>query len=157
VYDVETICDWAEGSTQLVSRECLEACGPWDESFFLFSEETEFGLRAKDLGFVTRYVPTAHATHLEGGSANDPAKWALLCRNKIALFRRRNGRLRSAAFHVCSIVREGSRAATGRATNRAAFRVLVSPRRLRTPAGPEWLSSGTSGVRSAQPLDRLFG
>ena len=23
--------DWAEGSTQLVSRACLDACGPWDD------------------------------------------------------------------------------------------------------------------------------
>ena len=38
--------DWAEGSTQLVSRACLDACGPWDESYFLYSEETEFHLRA---------------------------------------------------------------------------------------------------------------
>ena len=56
-YAAETTTDWAEGSTQLLSRECLDTCGEWDESFFLFSEETEFGLRAKDQGFATRYVP----------------------------------------------------------------------------------------------------
>jgi GT2 family glycosyltransferase len=149
-YATETTTDWAEGSTQLISRECLDACGPWDESFFLFSEETEFDLRARDLGFATRYVPNARATHLEGGSAQDPAKWALLCRNKIWLFRRRNGRVRSAAFHACAIVREGTRAAMGRATSRAALRVLVSPRRLRTPAGPEWLHRPAG---SPVPLD----
>ncbi len=27
----------------LISTECLQRCGPWDESFFLYSEETEFG------------------------------------------------------------------------------------------------------------------
>jgi GT2 family glycosyltransferase len=148
-YTKETTVDWAEGSTQLISRECLDACGPWDESFFLFSEETEFGLRAKDLGYATRYVPTAAATHLEGGSAQDPAKWALLCRNKIWLFRRRNGRARSLAFHACAILREGTRAARGRATSRAALRVLVSPRRLRAPAGPEWLRDAKASASPA--------
>jgi GT2 family glycosyltransferase len=154
-YTAETTTDWAEGSTQLISRECLDECGPWDESFFLFSEETEFGLRARDLGFATRYVPTAEATHLEGGSAQDPAKWALLCRNKVALFRRRNGRIRSAAFHGCAIVREASRAVTGRATSRAALRVLVSPERLRAPAGPEWLRAAATG--SPAPLHGTLG
>jgi GT2 family glycosyltransferase len=150
-YAIETTTDWAEGSTQLISRQCLDVCGPWDESFFLFSEETEFGLRARDLGFATRYVPTAGAVHLEGGSAQDPAKWALLCRNKIWLFRRRNGRARSVAFHACAIVREGSRAAMGRATSRAALRVLLSPRRLRSPAGPEWLRDAVT-AQSPAPL-----
>jgi GT2 family glycosyltransferase len=150
-YTTETTTDWAEGSTQLISRECLDVCGPWDEAFFLFSEETEFGLRARDLGFATRYVPTAGATHLEGGSAQDPAKWALLCRNKIWLFRRRNGRAASVAFHACAILREGSRAVVGRATSRAALRVLVSPRRLRSPAGPEWLREA-GAPRSPAPL-----
>jgi GT2 family glycosyltransferase len=152
-YEVETTCDWAEGSTQLISSECLDACGPWDESFFLFSEETEFALRARDLGYATRYVPSASATHLEGGSAADPAKWALLCRNKVSLYRRRHGRARSLAFHACAILREGTRAATGRATSRAALRVLVSPRRLERPAGPDWLREPTG---SSAALDRTL-
>jgi GT2 family glycosyltransferase len=151
-YDSETTADWAEGSTQLISRECLDVCGPWDESFFLFSEETEFGLRAKDLGFATRYVPAARATHLEGGSAKDPAKWALLCRNKIQLFRRRNSWAASVAFYACAVLREATRAAAGRATSRAALRVLISPRRLRAPAGPEWLAGGVPEAGSAAPL-----
>ena len=39
----------------------------------------------------------------------------------------------------CAILRECTRAVMGRATSRAALRVLVSPDRLRAPAGPEWL------------------
>lgn len=156
-YAAETTTDWAEGSTQLLSRECLDTCGEWDESFFLFSEETEFGLRAKDQGYATRYVPTAGATHLEGGSADDPAKWALLCRNKVRLFRRRNGVLRSVAFYLCTVAREASRAATGRATSRAALRVLVRPRLLRRPAGPEWLTTMSGQPASAKPLHSALG
>ena len=67
-YAVEGVADWAEGSTQMVSAPCWQASGPWDESFFLYSEETEFDLRARDHGFALRYVPSAIATHLEGGS-----------------------------------------------------------------------------------------
>jgi GT2 family glycosyltransferase len=156
-YAVEMTTDWAEGSTQLISRECLNACGPWDESYFLFSEETEFGLRAKDKGYATRFVPSARATHLQGGSADDPAKWALLCRNKVHLFRTRNGALRSAAFYLCTLAREASRAAIGRATSRAALRVLVRPRRLRMPPGPDWLGRASESPSSAKPLHGALG
>ena len=31
--------DWADGSTVMVSAGCWDLCGPWDESFFLYSEE----------------------------------------------------------------------------------------------------------------------
>jgi GT2 family glycosyltransferase len=41
----------------LISADCARACGPWDESFFLYSEETDFALRAGDLGFATAFVP----------------------------------------------------------------------------------------------------
>ena len=41
----------------LISRACLARVGTWDESFFLYSEETDFALRARDSGYVLRYIP----------------------------------------------------------------------------------------------------
>ncbi|AKU15924.1 glycosyltransferase family 2 protein [Luteipulveratus mongoliensis] len=138
-YDNEAITDWAEGSTQLISAECWAACGPWDESFFLYSEETEYGLRARDAGFVTRYVPTAHAVHLEGGSDSNPGMWALLSRNKVLLYRRRHGPVSSSMFYAFVVGREATRSALGHPTSRAALRMLLSRRRMREPAGPHSL------------------
>ena len=82
-YAAETTTDWAEGSTQLISRECLDACGEWDESFFLFSEETEFGLRAKDRAMRPATCPQPARPTWKVARPHDPAKWALLCRNKV--------------------------------------------------------------------------
>ena len=124
-YLASTVTDWAEGSTQLISRACWDACGPWDESFFMYSEETDFGLRARDVNFATRLVPQAHAVHLEGGSAVSPPLWALVARNRSMLYRRRHGRLLGAAYHAVLVAREGSRALLGRPTSRAAFRELL--------------------------------
>jgi GT2 family glycosyltransferase len=138
-YESETSTDWAEGSTQLISAECWHRCGPWDESYFLYSEETDFDLRARDSGFATRYVPTALATHLEGGSAGSPRLWALLTVNRVRLFRRRNGRLSTVMFWAATVLREASRAALGKETSRAAVRALLSPVRLREMPGPHWL------------------
>jgi len=135
-YESPTDVDWAEGSTLLISAECLRRCGPWDESFFLYSEETEFALRARDAGFVTRFVPTATAVHLQGGSSTTPPLWALLVLNRVRLFRRRHSRLKTVPFWTAVFVREASRAVLGKQTSRAAVRALLSPRRFREVPGP---------------------
>lgn len=140
LYAAETSTDWAEGSTHLISADCWEECGPWDESYFLYSEETEFDLRARDAGYLTRFVPTAQAVHLEGDSASSPALWALLVTNRVRLYRRRNGVVRGAAFWLATVLREGSRAVLGKPTSRAATRALVSHRTFRAAPGPELLS-----------------
>lgn len=135
-YDEECVTDWAEGSVQLISSECWSSCGPWDESFFLYSEETEYDLRARDAGYTTRFVPSAVAVHLEGGSAQSPGLWRLLVLNRVRLYRRRNGRLKAAGFWLAVLVREAIRALLGRATGRAAVKGLLSRRRWTEPAGP---------------------
>lgn len=135
-YRSPTVVDWAEGSTLLVSRACWDRCGPWDERFFLYSEETDFALRARDAGLVTRYVPSAHAVHLEGDSRRSPQLWTLVVLNKVRLFRRRHGLARTLAFWAALVLREGSRAVLGQAISRAAVRALVNPAKLRETPGP---------------------
>lgn len=135
--------DWAEGSTQLLSAACVQKCGQWDEAFFLYSEETEYDLRARDHGFRTWFEPAAVASHLEGGSAGSPRQWALLVVNRVRLFRMRHGRIPTALFWMATVMREASRGALGRRTSRAALQDLISPRRLRASRSPEWLA----GVR----------
>lgn len=136
--------DWAEGSTQLVSAACVAATGPWDESFFLYSEEAEFDLRARDHGFGTWYEPAAVAHHLEGGSAASPRLWSLVVSNRVLMYSRRHGRAATALFWLATLVREGSRALLlGKRTSRAAARDLLLPARMRADRGPEWLA----GVR----------
>lgn len=163
LYDDAREADWAEGSTQLISRECLDACGPWDESFFLYSEETEFHLRAGLGGFSVRYTPTARAVHLEGDSATSPPLWALLTANRLRLFSRDTSTPRAAFYWLALILREGTRALRGDNIARAAVSVLTRPSLLRAPRGPEWLQRAhgrrptngvfPSGPRRLDPVD----
>lgn len=136
LYATERDTDWAEGSTQLISAECWQRCGPWDESYFLYSEETDFELRAKDAGLSTRFVPTASATHLEGGSGTNPPLWALLVANRVRFYSRRNGIVRGSLFWLITLIRESSRAILGKKTSQAAVAALLSPRRMREVPGP---------------------
>jgi N-acetylglucosaminyl-diphospho-decaprenol L-rhamnosyltransferase len=142
-YESGHATDWAEGSTQLLSADCWEVCGGWDESYFLYSEETEYDLRLREFGKVVWYQPHATAQHLEGGSADNPRQWSLLVANRVKLFRAHHGPLRTWFFWVALVAREGSRALLGKRTSRAALRDLLRRSRLREARGPEWLA----GVR----------
>ena len=63
-YAQPQVADWALGAALLISRHCFDALGGWDESFFLYSEETDFCLRARDMGLLTRYTPAAEVMHI---------------------------------------------------------------------------------------------
>lgn len=117
--------DWASGAAQLIDRRCLDQAGLWDESFFLYSEETEFALRARDAGWKTYYQPDAVAVHIGGESSTSPNLWALLTRNRVRLFRRRHSALRTVLFWMSAVLNEALRAATGSATHRAGLQALL--------------------------------
>jgi N-acetylglucosaminyl-diphospho-decaprenol L-rhamnosyltransferase len=140
-YDRQQLTDWAQGSVMLVSSECMIAVDGWDESYFLYSEETDFALRARDLGYAMVFVPTAHAVHLQGGSATNPALWPLVVRNRVRLYRRRHSLLQSLIFYAMVVCREATRAVLGRETNRAALKLLLSPARMRQQPGPSSIAA----------------
>lgn len=126
-YDVGRTADWASGAAWLISRACLDAVGPWDESFFLYSEETDYALRAADAGFSLVYEPAATAVHLGGQQGSNPRLWALASTNRVRLFRRRHGPLRAGAFRVGLLVGEALRAGRASGVHRSALRALARP------------------------------
>ncbi|BBH68018.1 glycosyl transferase family 2 [Actinoplanes sp. OR16] len=137
-YERESAADWAAGSAMLISRECWDKVGAWDESFFLYSEETEYSLRARDAGYVTRLAPDALAVHLEGDSKVSPRLWALLTVNRVRLFRRRNPAVSTAAYWSALVLREVSRSLRGNQASKAAAAALLSPQRMKQAPGPTW-------------------
>jgi GT2 family glycosyltransferase len=135
----ETVCDdrsylergdvdWATGAAMLVTRECADATGPWDETFFLYSEETDFAERARNAGFRILYEPAAVVIHTGGDSMTSPRLRSMLVLNRLRYFRRRHGRLRSAAFFAAVLWNELTRGALGNKAARFAARALISPK-----------------------------
>ncbi|MGZ7013049.1 MAG: glycosyltransferase [Acidimicrobiales bacterium] len=116
--------DWASGGAMLLSRSCLDDVGPFDESFFLYSEETDFMLRARDVGHPVRLVAEAEFVHLGGELEGSPPLWSMRTINRVRLHRRRHGRASTAVFALVSLVAEAIRA-IGRETSRAAAAALV--------------------------------
>jgi N-acetylglucosaminyl-diphospho-decaprenol L-rhamnosyltransferase len=132
-YARDATVDWATGAVMLISRECRQACGPWDERFFLYSEETEFALRARDRGLLTKFVADAEVVHLGGESRVSPALWSLLSVNRVRLYRMRHSPLATAMFWAAVFLREVSRAALGHARSRRAAAALLRPGRSPFP------------------------
>lgn len=57
------------GSAALYRRSMLEDIGGFDDSFFLYCEDTDLGLRARWRGWTCRYVPEAVVLHRYSHSA----------------------------------------------------------------------------------------
>jgi GT2 family glycosyltransferase len=120
---------WVTGAAMLISACCIADVGPWDESFLLYSEETEYCLRAADAGWSTWYEPEAVVEHIGGESATDPGLAALAAVNKVRLFRRRHGQPAATAYYLTVVFGEALRALAGRRTHRAALAALLRPSR----------------------------
>jgi GT2 family glycosyltransferase len=117
------------GATLLMSWTLLAAVGPWDESFLLYSEETEYILRAADQGWSTWYEPAAVVEHRGGEAATKPGLAALLTVNRVKLFQRRHGATRGVTYAAGVLLGTAFRAAAGQATARASLAALVFPSR----------------------------
>jgi N-acetylglucosaminyl-diphospho-decaprenol L-rhamnosyltransferase len=126
-YAYPHLVDWAQGAVVLMSRECYEALKGWDESYFLYSEETDLSLRARDLGILTRYEPRSVAIHSGGGSGRSDMTHAMQIVNRVRLYRRRNGVLASWCYFWLAIASELTWVARGHRQSRFAIAALLRP------------------------------
>ena len=104
---------WFMGAALMISRRCFEALGPLDDSFFLYSEDTEYCLRAWRRGLRCDLVPAALMMHSGGESQARPDLRALLATNRIRLYRSSHGLLATVLFAVAVFINESIRAGRG--------------------------------------------
>ncbi|MCU1679116.1 MAG: gtuS20 [Frankiales bacterium] len=150
-YSSSHVVEWASGAVMLVSGACRESLGEWDDSFFLYSEETEYCLRARAQGLRTAYIPESVAVHLEGELESSAPLRRILLRNKLRLYARTHSPLATAAFRGALLINEGVRAAKGSRLHRAGLRELltVSSTGTTTAADLGRLSRGTAPAPGA--------
>jgi N-acetylglucosaminyl-diphospho-decaprenol L-rhamnosyltransferase len=68
--DVEDVTDvdWVSGACFLARRRALEELHGFDESYFMYAEDTDLCWRARRAGWGVVFVPGAVVTHLQGVS-----------------------------------------------------------------------------------------
>jgi N-acetylglucosaminyl-diphospho-decaprenol L-rhamnosyltransferase len=67
--EVDAVC----GACMLVRREVLERIGLLDERFFMYGEDLDWCLRARDAGWTVRYEPSVVVQHQHGAASRKRA------------------------------------------------------------------------------------
>ena len=68
-HESEREVEWVMGACFLLRRSAYDEVGPFDERYFLFSEEVDWMRRATDAGWNVLFTPTARCVHV-GGAAH---------------------------------------------------------------------------------------
>jgi len=86
-FEKETDALFPSGSAALYRRAMLEETGLFDETFFLYCEDTDLGLRARWAGWECAYAPKAVVEHRYSHSAGkaSPLKAYYVERNRLYL------------------------------------------------------------------------
>jgi N-acetylglucosaminyl-diphospho-decaprenol L-rhamnosyltransferase len=82
--------EWLGGACLLVRREAADAVGPFDESFFLFSEEVDWCYRFRRAGWKVLFYPGAEFVHVIGAAYN-PSLFDELVRAHLRYFAKHRG------------------------------------------------------------------
>ena len=67
-HESEREVEWVMGACLLVRRAAYDEVGPFDERYFVFSEEVDWMRRAADRGWSVVFTPEARCVHVGGAS-----------------------------------------------------------------------------------------
>lgn len=104
--DATTRVDWLAGASVMMRQDVLDEIGLFDETFFLYFEETELCHRATAAGYPIDYVRTSSVTHIGSVSTGMktwrrmPAYWF---DSRLYYFTKTKGRA-YAAFATISLI-----------------------------------------------------
>jgi GT2 family glycosyltransferase len=118
--------EWATGAALAISARARRAVGPWDESFFLYSEEVDYMERVRRTGLKVVYEVNARVVHFGGEYHENTFLSALMTANRIRYYRRHHGPLATMVFRLGIIIGETMRFTLGPG-HRAALRAAMSP------------------------------
>ncbi|MGI8457549.1 MAG: glycosyltransferase [Propionibacteriaceae bacterium] len=127
------------GSILLLRAEAIAEVGPFDERFFLYSEETDWQRRAVDLGWRIGYEPAVHGEHVGAGTGGSTElRLRHFHTSVMAYMDKHHGRSGALGFQLAMIAGSAARAVLTRGTTRtdARGRLRLYLRRPRRQASP---------------------
>jgi N-acetylglucosaminyl-diphospho-decaprenol L-rhamnosyltransferase len=147
--------DWAMGCALLVRREALDRIGLFDESFFIYSEETDLCRRLADAGYETHFLPQVTVFHhVSQFSADVPERrineeW----RSRTRYWRKHHSPLAARGTALLTGLQYAARAVVGEVVlhlpeGRRPVRIdQAAPARLRLHARNAWAGVRGPGLR----------
>ncbi|MEA3322780.1 MAG: hypothetical protein U9Q12_01015, partial [Patescibacteria group bacterium] len=88
------------------SSKVFEKIGLFDENFFLYYEDADFSLRAKNNNFTLGVVPQAHAYHKEISENNIDQKTYFLVLSGLIFFEKHTHGIKKFWFHIHTTLRK---------------------------------------------------
>ena len=128
-YKTPHAVDWATGAAMMIRPEVDQAVGDWSEEYFLYSEETDYCRRIRDLGYQIWFEPSAIVQHTGAGSGTSPALQSLLRVNRVRYVSKHRPRPYAAVYRAIAVFSELIRARDP--VHRDNLRFLLSRRRWR--------------------------
>lgn len=77
--------EYLTGCCLLARREAWERVGLLDERYFIYAEDADWSLRARELGFRLLFVPTARLWHKVSSSSGVHSPWKIYHRERAGL------------------------------------------------------------------------
>lgn len=71
-YNGEKEVGWVSGSAMMIKTEVIDKIGLLDDNLFMYAEDTDFCVRARESGFKVGWTDKAVIKHLGGGSSQEP-------------------------------------------------------------------------------------
>ncbi len=112
--DAAHAADWISGACLLVRRDAWELVGGFDTKFFLYYEETDWCLRARQAGWQVHQLPTVRVRHDGALSAKRTGRTIRngciateYVRSRRRYFQKHFGLLSSAAVELLHALRAG--------------------------------------------------
>ncbi|MGI6381222.1 MAG: glycosyltransferase family 2 protein [Anaerolineae bacterium] len=92
--------DWVSGACLLIRQEALRAIGPLDESYWLYTEETDWCYRARRAGWEVLLVPSARVYHLARAASGQRFVFSMLhfYQSRVRFARKHYGAAHAAAL-----------------------------------------------------------
>jgi hypothetical protein len=118
------------GAVWLVRRAAIDAVGPADDAFFLFSEETDWAYRFRRAGWKLYFFPDAGATHVYAAS-HKGRMFVENLRGQLRFLRKHRGEAYAERARRLLLVALRLRSALVRGSRRGMYR-----------EGAAWLASG---------------
>jgi N-acetylglucosaminyl-diphospho-decaprenol L-rhamnosyltransferase len=143
---------WVQSSAALVRREAAEQVGWLDPDFFIYSDETDFCKRLRDIGWRILFVPAARAVHHNQLSTDTAAMTRRIVefhRNRDLYFRKHGLGGTRLAWTVCWTWAYLVRAAAAALLPGRPRRPGRDPRRYLTHARQQLFPGRGEGVREA--------
>ena len=71
-YDTPSDTQFITGCSLMIKREVIQSIGYLDDRYFLYLEDLDYSLRARDAGFRLVYSPASVLWHINAGSTGKP-------------------------------------------------------------------------------------